>query len=175
MRLTRPLLLAAGVVAAWCTLATPTTARAYEQELSLGLEAGFAYLVGLDLPGARAGLHASYGVDDTWTLAAQLGYSIHAAEAEPFHFVEAAAEILYVIDVVRVVPYFGLGASWFGKLYGDEVGAFVGAHLVGGGHYYLSRSWAIGLDVRGHALLNALDDFPIYLTTTLRISFLQAL
>lgn len=170
-----PLTVATVAAAVLATLAAvPPQARAYERELSLGIEAGFAQAFGPGLPGARAGLHASYGLDDTWTVAAQLGYSFHPAD-EPLHVGEVAAELLYVIDVVRVVPYFGVGLSWFGTLRAGELGGDGGAHLVAGGHYYLSRSWAIGLDVRGHTIFTAIEDFPVYLTATLRLSFVQAL
>lgn len=162
------------VAAIGLALSSPTRARAYEQELSLGLEAGFAHALGPDLPGARFGFHGSYGIDDTWTLAAQLGYSFHPTDA-PLHVGEAALELLYVIDVVRVVPYFGIGASYFGTLRDGEIGGEGGAHIVGGGHYYLSREWAVGLDVRGHALFTAIEDFPIFMTATLRISWIHAL
>ncbi|MCC7541865.1 MAG: outer membrane beta-barrel protein [Deltaproteobacteria bacterium] len=165
-------------VAAHATLGAlsvaPADARAYEHELSLGIETGIAHALGPELPGVRAGIHASYGIDDTWAIAAQLGYSIHP-DASPLHVAEAAAELLYVIDVVRVVPYVGVGASYFGTLVDQQVGGEGGAHVVGGAHYYLSRAWAVGLDVRGHALFTALEEFPIYVTATLRLSWIQVL
>ena len=148
----------AAVAAVGVLLASPTRARAYEQELSLGLEAGFAHALGPDLPGARFGFHGSYGIDDTWTVAAQLGYSFHPTDA-PLHVGEAALELLYVIDVVRVVPYFGIGASYFGTLRDGEIGGEGGAHIVGGAHYYLSREWAVGLDVRHLRRVKALFEF----------------
>ncbi|MCC7536469.1 MAG: hypothetical protein IT379_09655, partial [Deltaproteobacteria bacterium] len=142
-------------------LATQPAARAYEGELSLGIEGGYAHAFGVNEPGGLAGVHFAYGLASSWTLGAHADYALHAAPSEPRHVVELGTEILYVLDAVSFVPYAGIGGAVLGSVHGGEL-AFLGGPLATiGGQYYLSRSWLIGFDVRGVLLVNGLDDGSI--------------
>jgi len=150
-----------------------TPARAYEDQLTLGAIAGYAAVVtsstSLPVHGAMLGIDASIGLDDTWSVRAQIAYAIHPAAA-PLHVGLFGAEIVYLMDVVEIVPFAGLGLDMLATIYENDLGADFAAHLVVGLDYLLSRELLIGLDVRPYILVTRLSTEPVYLTALARIS-----
>jgi hypothetical protein len=157
-------------------LAVPVSA--YEDQGTLGVEAGYGVVVITDttLPqhGALFGLELGFGLGDQFTVRAHADYGYHPGEDE-MHLVLFGAEVLYLLDIVQVVPYFGLGIDGIATVYQDAAGLELGFHLTVGVEYLLSRHWLVGLDVRPHFLPITLAEGrvdPVYIAATLRVSWL---
>lgn len=157
-------------------LLSATTARAYEDKMTVGVEAGYALvaIADTDLPqhGAMVGLSSSIGLDDIWSLRGHLAYALHPGE-DPLHVALFGAEILYLLDVLQWVPYFGAGIDGLGTLWQGRAGLELGAHVTLGIEHLLSRDSLVGLDIRPHFLplaVNAGRLEPVYVTATLRYS-----
>jgi hypothetical protein len=153
-------------------------AQAYEDRGTLGVEAGYGVVVITDttLPqhGALFGLELSIGLGDQFAVRAHADYGYHPGEDE-MHVALFGVEGLYLVDIVQVVPYFGIGIDGIATVYQDAGGLELGFHVVVGLEYLLSRSWLIGLDVRPHFLPITLSEGrtdPVYISTNLRVSWL---
>ncbi len=162
--------------AAWSAASGP--AAAYEDRGTLGFEAGYGVVVITDttLPqhGALFGLELSFGLGDQFAVRAHADYGYHPGDDE-MHVALFGVEGLYLVDIVQLVPYFGIGIDGIATVYQEEAGLELGLHLIVGLEYLLSRSWLVGLDVRPHFLPITLADGrtdPVYIATTLRVSWL---
>jgi hypothetical protein len=144
-----------------CALAGAGTARAYEEQASLDGALGYALLVRDDLPtrqGVGVDLGASIGVYDTVVLRGTLGYALLSDAERREHVGRLRMEGMYLLDVLAVVPFFGLGATLSTAQHSDaNVPLRPGVHLLLGLDYLLSRSWILGLDVRTGVLFEAGD------------------
>jgi hypothetical protein len=151
-------------------MAAPPRVHAYEDQRTVGLGLGYAHAVSdaLPGPGASIDLSASVGLNAVWTARAHLTYGLHPG-SKPLHVGVIAAELLYVIDILEFVPYFGAGLGAVGQAYAGAFNAYPAAHAVAGIDYLLSRALALELDARAHLLLTALQDEPLYLTATLSV------
>jgi len=161
-------------LAAWLIATGPASeAHAYEDQFTLGIGLGYAHAFpsGAPHPGALAELSASTGLDATWTARARLAAAWHPSEQALYRGV-GGVELLYMIDVLELVPSLGLGLDavitrWPVAAGGGDDAELRGdfaAHAVLGLDYLLSRELSLGLDVRPHLLVTALDDEPLYLT-----------
>lgn len=151
-----------------------TTAYAYEDQLSLGVQAGYAAVVAdtdLAVHGMALGLSASYGMNDIWLLRANSLYAYHPG-SDAWHSALFGLELIYALDVLEWVPFFGAGANGMLSIVGSDVSGDGAANLVVGLDYLVSRSMIIGVDIRPYVVLTALDEQPGYLTVTLRLEFL---
>jgi hypothetical protein len=156
-------------------LAVPRTAAAYEDQLTLGVDTGYA-LAAMNGPshGVAVGLNSSVGLGDMFSLRGRLGYA-HHPHGEGMHVAAAGAEVIYLIDVLEWVPYFGLGVDGFAFIQGGDHRFDLGFHAVVGIEWLASRDWLIGLDLRPFVLPLAFGDAPldpVYFTATLRFSFI---
>jgi hypothetical protein len=142
-------------------------ALAYEEQASLDMALGYAFLTGPDRAtrqGAGAELGAGIGLSDALVLRGSLGYAALARRDDVEQIGRLRVEGIYLLDVLQVVPFFGVGAT---LTTAQESSARVplrpGGHLVLGVDYLWSRSWIVGLDVRsallidGHEWLSATD------------------
>jgi len=166
-------------------LAAPRSAEAMERGQGFGLDAGLAVLsvsgqsaeVGINF-----GLHYSIRLTDQLDLIAEAGGSVVDLDPivvpmgptnRPAMIWNADAGVIYKLDIVQFVPYFGVLAGGYvlngGSLTATQVQP--GAELAVGGDYLLSRSWAVGLSIREHFLFTDLGDFPSYLTVTGRVEY----
>lgn len=167
---------AVALAAVLASLVLAGEARAYEDKLTFGVEAGYGLVaVPSALPehGVLVGISSSIGLNDIWSLRGHIDYGYHPA-GEPLHVLVLGAEILYLLDVVQFVPYFGLGIDGLGTYYEDQAGLELGAHAVLGIEYLLSRDQLIGFDLRPHVLPLSVNREllePVYITATLRFSF----
>jgi hypothetical protein len=165
---------ALSAVLAWSLPVAP--AHAYEDKLTLGVEAGYGLVAipsALPEHGVLGGISASIGLDDIWSLRGHVDYAYHPA-GEPLHVLVLGAELLYLVDVVQVVPYFGFGIDGLGTHYEGRAGLELGAHAVLGIDYLLSRETLVGFDLRPHVLpLGVNTDIlqPVYITATMRFSY----
>ena len=153
---------------------TATGARAYEDQITLGVGAGYAHAASDLVPrnGAVFDLSASTGLDPEWSLRGQASYALHP-DAEPLHVIGLGGELLYLVDVLEVVPYFGVGTGGLCSLRGDadpQIDAEL--HLALGLDYLLSRSLALELDARPYFIMSELDRDPFYFTVSLALIFI---
>lgn len=167
-RATAPLL----VVLLWMA---PAGARAYEEQLTVGVDAGYA-LASFDgaTHGLTVGVDGSVGLGDLFSLRARAGYGLHP-EDPTTHVAMAGAEVVYLLDVLEWVPYFGVGVDGFVTARDGDTRGDLGLHAVVGLDWLASRDWLLGLDIRPYLLPLAFDDAPldpVYLTVTLRASLI---
>jgi hypothetical protein len=137
-------------------------ALAYEDQATLGLGLGYAHAFALSpAPGAAVALAASLGLGQTLTARALAGYALHPGQ-RPLHVGLAGAELLYVIDVIELVPWLGLGADGVLRAQAGELEPQLAAHAVLGLDYLLSRELTLSLELRPYVLLTDLDGAPVY-------------
>lgn len=170
-----PRALALPCVALALSMLLPSEARAYEDQLTLGVDTGYALvLVDGASHGWTAGLDASVGLGDLFSLRGRAGYAFHP-QGGGLHVAAAGAEVLYLLDVLEWVPYFGIGADGFFMAREGNNRGDLGLHGVLGVEWLASRDWLLGLDIRPYVLPLAFRDAPlepIYLTVTLRYSLI---
>ena len=156
-------------------LLAPGALYAYEDQATLGVDVGYAHATAKGWPhsGAVLGIDASLGLDDIWTVRAFASYSLHPG-SQALSMASLGAELLYLVDILEWVPYFGAGAtalgSWFDLANGVELEC--GVHPVAGLDWLLSRDVALGLVVRPEFLITDWDRAPIYVTVALNASLL---
>ncbi len=167
------------VTALALSAALPSVASAYEEQVSLDLGVGWGFAPALDMfpnHGPLAGLGATIGFDDTWGLAFNAAWAVHPpfvdATDAPFHVGQFGVEALYYVDILQIVPFFGVGVDLLPISDGTSWTVDFAAHLRISIDYLLSRDLTIGVDVRPYILLTALNVDPIYISTQLRMSFL---
>jgi hypothetical protein len=160
-----------GLLLCW---APASAARAYEDQFTLGLGAGYAYAPSSSQPqnGALFDLSSSVGLSAVLSLRARLSYAFHPAQ-QPLHAGLVGAELLYLVDVVQLVPYFGVGVDAVGRARSPEPLGVDGAlNLVAGLDYLVSRKLALGIDLRPVLLLTALHRDPVYMAITANATWL---
>ena len=141
----------------------PPQALAYEDAFTLELEAGYALAVG-DIPtnGMAASVLGTYGINDAFTLRAGLTDSFHPRDANLVH---GSVDLIYMIDVLTVVPYVGAGidAGWIRS--DGAAAATLGGHLALGVDYLWTRTFFMGLEIRPTFFLReaSLVDTPMML------------
>jgi hypothetical protein len=157
-------------------------AGAIENELTLGAGPGYA-----DLPtngasgqqGLGAGIYAEYRFSDWWgvTAGGYTSYQLSVSEDElPGVALHSAwVGVLYNIDVTTYVPFCSLsGTAYFADPeLKDADGNTVNAGLKFGlgVDYRLHRHWSFGLEGNFHAFLTDPQNYPVYLTTLLRLNY----
>ncbi len=155
----------AAAALAWGPIGNPR-ARAYEDQASLDAAPGYALVVdgsGRTLQGPSLDVGGGVGLSDLGILRASAGYAALFADGTLRHAGRARVEALYLLDVLRFVPFFGLGASLVALGAGGpareprsarQAQVWPGGHLVFGVDYLQSRTWIFGLDVRSGFLLD---------------------
>ncbi|MEM9189665.1 MAG: hypothetical protein AAGF12_10850, partial [Myxococcota bacterium] len=117
------------------------------------------------------GVGGSIGLGDAWALRANINYAINPA-SDPLHVVLGGLEAVYVLDIARIIPFFGLGVDVIGTVFQSEFGMEFGAHAILGVDYLVDREFLLGLDIRPYILFaSALEDGrldPAYLAVQLR-------
>jgi hypothetical protein len=149
----------------------PARARAYDRQIGLALELGYAVVPTGPLPphGAFAEGGVSIGFGDTWELRARVGYAFHP---EPMHRWAGGVEIVYLIDVFEIVPYLGLGVSGLVTLNGAVVTGDFAGDVVLGFDVLLSREVTLGAVCRPSFVLTSLDTVPVWLEAGARLQVL---
>ncbi|MFO0681034.1 MAG: hypothetical protein U0234_03235 [Sandaracinus sp.] len=163
----RALLPALGLGLALLALA-PAPARAYDRQLGLSLELGYAVLPSGPLPphGAYAEIGAALGLDDVWEIRVRAGYAFHP---EPMHRWVYGAEIVYLVDIFEVVPFLGLGVAGITTFQDPTLTADFAVDGVFGLDVMLSREITLGVIVRPNVVLTALDTSPVWLEAGARL------
>jgi hypothetical protein len=123
--------------------------------------------------GPAFGISAEMGFE-AWGVGVYADWALHPPfnGGELFQVGLFGAEALYYIDIVQVVPFFGLGVDVMPTYNGagNVWAADFAAHLRASLDYLVSREVIIGLDVRPYVLLTALSTDPIYISVLARFS-----
>ncbi|MBX3270051.1 MAG: hypothetical protein KF729_07300 [Sandaracinaceae bacterium] len=171
--------LARGLTALALVAALPASAAAYDRQVSLDVVAGWGLAPALEVApnhGPSFGVASTIGLDDAWGLGVQLGWAVHppfANASDPtFHVGVFGVEVLYYLDILAVVPFFGVGVDLLPTVQGDRWAVDFAAHLRVSLDYLASREITIGVDVRPYILWTNLSVDPIYLTFQARLSVL---
>lgn len=161
------------LTATWA--ASPGSARAYEEAVTLGPAVGYAFVAtDVDLPrhGPALGFQSSFGLNDVWSLRGTFLYALHPDAEAHLHVGVLAAEVLYLLDVVQLVAYGGLGLGGIGTILDGAFGVDPAIHAVIGLQYFVQRNLLVGFDVRPYVLPLSLNDRgvdPVYFTITAAI------
>lgn len=153
--------------------ALPSSARAYEDQLGLGVGAGYAYATREDSShhGAFVNLEASLGLSSTWSVRGLLGFGHHPQKPRLSEGV-LGLEALYLVDVLEFVPYAGIGVDGLLSTPRTHAQIAIGAHPVLGIDWLLDRSFLLGLCARPIFMLSQLEHSPLYLSVTLSATWL---
>ena len=94
------------------------------------------------------------GLTESTVVRANAGYAALVRQQEVQHLGRFRLEALYLLDVLQVVPFLGLGATLTNAPdSAARVPLRAGPHLVLGVDYLLSRRWIAGLDLRSALLV----------------------
>jgi hypothetical protein len=160
----------------------PRGARAFERQWHVGVDGGYAVWLDSAASGFGGGAHAAYGLSDSFNAMLELAVTRHPSasvragsdENAPSFSVETiasgAAGIAYTIDIARAVPYVGVLAGMYSL--GELSGVSPGGQVALGLDYQLERNWAIGAQLRFHAVYHPDTGALPYTTTFLRAEYL---
>ncbi len=154
-----------------CLLASSlaASARAYEDRIDLGVEAGYAVRSDAPEHGFVAGLDVGFGLGDAWALRLDAAYAFHP---DTLHRVRGAAELLYVIDIVQVVPFAGLGIGALVSIPGADARADLEVHAILGLDVLVDRGVVLGIALRPVLVPTWLEADPFHLAVTARAGVL---
>jgi hypothetical protein len=145
-------------------------AQAYEDQVTLGVGLGYAYATRSDQPhhGATVTAFTTLGLGPSWSARGLFSYGLHPAQASRSRL-DLAAELLYLIDVVELVPYVGAGIDALGTWTegGPSFRPDFALHPVVGADWLVSRDLLIGLDVRPLFVLTDAKRELLYLNVML--------
>ena len=153
-------------------------ALAYEDQLGVNATLGYTGIIGdtaLPPHGLTAGVGVSFGLGDTWEIRGRGDYAYLFSGA---HRGALTADLVYLIDILSVVPYLGLSVG--GAITSVDASALVPAQLLGdlllgavvGVDVLLGREWTIGVEVRPHVMVLHLDSEPFDLAAMVRVQHL---
>jgi hypothetical protein len=95
---------------------------------------------------------AALGLSDMFVLRGAVGYAGLFEAGVQAQGGRARAELAYLIDVLRWVPYFGVGASlWLHDHDGLQVRP--AGHVLFGLDFLYNRTWTLGIDLRTGLIL----------------------
>ncbi len=175
--------LPAAVVAAVFLVGLPSrSASAMARGQAFGLDAGLAVL---SISGEAAqvgvsyGLHYTLALNDQFDLVAEAGGAVvdlnpkvraGAPTDRPSRLFNGDVGLMYKLDIVQFVPYFGALIGGYALDGGSlpSIKGRPGGELAVGADYLLSRRMAVGLAIREHFLFTDLGTYPSYLTVAAR-------
>jgi hypothetical protein len=130
----------------------PSTARAYDDQATLGLALGYAGIPGsstVPRNGVDVALSAGGGLGDAWSIQGLLGYSVFP-NARALHLGTAGIETVYALDIVRFVPLLGAGLDGLLSVRERQTRGDFALHFLVGFDFLINPRWLIGADVRGY-------------------------
>lgn len=127
-----------------------STARAYEDQATLGLAVGYAGMPGADLAprhGVNVALSAGGGIGDAWNIQGLLGYDVFLGDPS-LHVGLAGIETVYALDIVRFVPLIGAGLDGLLTVRERNARGDFALHALLGVDFLINPRWIIGADAR---------------------------
>jgi hypothetical protein len=156
--------------------AAGSAARAYEDQAAVDTELAYVHAFAPNakaVDGAALGVGASFGMSNTLTLRGQFMWAFHPSDEPLVSAVWLSADLIYVLDVLEWVPYFGAGIDGAAFIQsGRDVVTESGVHPVVGFDYLVSRELTVGVQVKPVVLFTAIDELPVYLQAGVTLSFL---
>jgi hypothetical protein len=138
-------------------LAAARPAAAAEDEWLVAADGGYtaARADGLWRHGGALGVQAQYGFTDAWSGGARLALGLHPVTGDAerpsgrLRATTLAAGVTYTVDVLRVVPFAGMGIA-LQNLAGAvrDARTDLGGEVSAGADYLLDRRWSLGLLLR---------------------------
>jgi hypothetical protein len=168
----RKCLAALGLVLILSAVAWPTSrARAYEDQLTLGADLGYAasFFHGEVGHGAVFGIVSTVGFADAWSVRGRFSYVIEP-DPGPVHRILLGSDLVYLVDILELVPFTGAGIDGIGTLTGSDFDIDMGIHAAVGVDYLFSRSVIAGLEVRPLLVVSEIDAWPFYLFANITLS-----
>lgn len=132
-----------------------SVAHAYEEQASLEASSGYIGAASADTlssHGTALELGGGYGLSDLFVLRGGLGYAPRFSGGSIQHAGRFRAELAYIVDIVRWVPFFGGGAALWAYDSEDDVAVRPAVHVVLGIDFLASRAWIFGVDARSGLL-----------------------
>jgi hypothetical protein len=150
---------------------TPSPARAYEDQATVGVAVGYAGLLDQDrLPSNGVHVALSGGLGDAWSIQGLLSYGVYP-DPRPLHMGMAGLETVYALDIVRFVPLIGFGLDGVLSARDREARGDFALHVLLGVDFLVDRRWIVGADFRGFwVATNASSPLgPFMLTVAFRV------
>lgn len=158
-------------------LTTTAPALAYERQLGVYVGAGYTGIA-TSTPYPPHAVAASVGVGiglgDVWELRAHLDYGFHV---DAMHRVGGSVDLVYVLDVLTVVPYLGVSVGGVvsildrSLMLGEARGDFLAGGLAGI-DVLLDREWTVGAEVRVNVGVTDFDRAGLLVTGLARAQVL---
>ena len=129
----------------------PTSARAYEDHVTLGVGAGYIGMPeseGRPLHGVDIAVSAGGGFGDAWSLQGVISYNVFPG-SPTLHMSVAGLETVYALDIVRFVPLLGAGLDGIWTVRERQARGDFALHVLLGADYLVTSRWIIGVDARG--------------------------
>jgi hypothetical protein len=146
-------------------------ASAFEKQWHLGGGAGInAFADGASAAGPAVAVYGAYGLSDLFDLGIQVLGSRHVRDHQSFDLVGISTGISYKLDVMSWIPHAGLELGYY-RFLGDTRPRTLpeneaGCSLDLGLDYLLSRSVALGVELRYHGFLHdvpsSLAEAPLF-------------
>ncbi|MEM7434022.1 MAG: outer membrane beta-barrel protein [Myxococcota bacterium] len=146
-------------------VAAPSEARAYERQLTVAAEVGWAGIPNsnnLPLNGVNAGVTVGYGINDAWGVRGLANFNL-LFDDRRLRTGIIGAEAIYLLDIVRFVPIFGFGLDAMVSGFDGRTRGDFAMHALLGVDFLIDPRWLVGADAR------------IFWVTTNGRSFLDAL
>jgi len=154
-------------------LGAPSVAAAYEDQISVGLELGWAGVPSsgtLPQNGIDLGITAGYGITDAWGVRGLASFDLLFGDRR-LRIGMMGAEAIYLLDIVRFVPVFGFGVDGVISGFNGENRGDFALHALLGFDYLLNERWSIGASGRGFWITTNGRSFldALFFTVALRV------
>lgn len=159
-------------------LGCPSAAEAYEEQVTVGLVVDYAALPlapeDAGVHGVNGGVIASYGLGEALSLEARLEHGVFPEATAATQLSRGSLGLSYGVDLVSVVPLFGLGAGGAVGVRDGVVAGDLSLYASFALDYLASRSWLVGAEVRAEVLplRNIVPADLLALTAGLRVALI---
>jgi len=168
------------LVLAVTAMTVPPSVSAFEGELQLGADLSYVheFQTATNNPGGRVALRGGYAVTDYLAVTAYTSWSGLAARdiadesqgpLELRQYITATAGVIYALDVLRVVPFMGLGLG-VGAIHQGQWSTSFLISALAGFDWKWTHDWSTGFEV-AYELLLGTDIIPARLCFSLRMSW----
>ena len=163
------------VVAMLGLSALPQTVRALEDQVTVGVELGWAGVpnsAALPKNGITAGLTAAYGITDAWGVRGLGNVNLLFGDRR-LRMGIVGVEAIYLLDIVRFVPVFGFGIDGMVSGFSGRARGEFAMHALLGIDCLINPRWLIGVDGRGYWVTTNRASFldPLFFTVAARVGF----
>lgn len=127
------------------------------------------------LHGLGGNIILSWQVNDLIILNVDIPVSFTLNSEDYETIIYPSLEFCYMLDVLRIIPYFGVGISGYGLIDIDSVQYGGGIKLLAGFEYLISRSLTIGAKFGYYMWLSDFQNMPITMNFSIYIGWIWEL